>query len=135
MRRCLQDFVRHEHLFWTNYTSCSNSIRQTDRQIKEVNGLKLLLRQLTHDDSVHRRKKRGVFNLVGEISKILFGTVDDEDAIYYADKISLLEREQLDFLKLSKEQISVVRTTLRSVNSTLVQYWRMRKYYQRVWKE
>ena len=81
---------RHEHLFWTNYRSCSNSIRQ--RQIKEVNGLKLLLRQLTHDDSVHRRNKRGVFNLVGSISKILFGTMDDQDAMYYADKISLLER-------------------------------------------
>ena len=59
-----------------------------------------------------------VFNLVGEISKI-FGTMDDQDALYYADKLSLLEREQLDFLKLSKERISVVRTTLRSVNSTL----------------
>jgi hypothetical protein len=88
-----------------------NSTRQTDRQIKEVNGLKLLPRQLTLDDSVHRRKKRGVFNLVGEISKI-FGTMDDQDALYYADKLSLLEREQLDFLKLSKERISVVRTTL-----------------------
>ena len=30
-----------------------------------------------------------------------------------------MEREQLDFLKLSGEQISVVKTTLRSVNSTL----------------
>ena len=60
-----------------------------------------------------------MFNLVGEISKILFGTMDYQDAIYYGDNISLLEREQLDFLKLSKEQISVVRTTLRSVNSTL----------------
>ena len=30
-----------------------------------------------------------------------------------------MEREQLDFLKFSGEQISVVKTTLRSVNSTL----------------
>jgi len=43
---------RHEHLFWTNYTGCLNSIRQNDRQIKEVNGLKLSLRQLTQDNSV-----------------------------------------------------------------------------------
>jgi hypothetical protein len=109
---------RHEHLFWTNYTGCLNSIRQNDRQIKEVNGLKLSLRQLTQD-SVSRRKKRGVFNLVGEISKILFGTMDDHDANYYADKVSQLEREQLDFLKITREQISVVKATLRSVNSTL----------------
>jgi hypothetical protein len=31
-----------------------------------------------------------------------------------------LERDQLDFLKLSKEQITIVKTTLRSVNSTLL---------------
>jgi len=30
-----------------------------------------------------------------------------------------LENEQLDSLKLSKEQITVVKTTLRSINSTL----------------
>jgi hypothetical protein len=26
---------RHEHKFWVNYTECFNSIRQTDRPIKE----------------------------------------------------------------------------------------------------
>ena len=71
-----------------------NSIRQNDRQLKEVNGLKLSLRQLTQD-SVSRRKKRGVFNLVGEISKILFGTMGNHDANYYADKVSQLEREKI----------------------------------------
>ena len=93
-----------------------------------MNELKLLLRQLTRidDDSVYRRKKHGVFNFVVEISKILFGTMDDEDAIYYTDKTTHLEREQLDFLKLSKEQISVVKTTLRSVIVPYLQYWRMR---------
>jgi prophage DNA circulation protein len=60
-----------------------------------------------------------VFNLVGEISKILFGKMDDHDVNYYADKVSQLEREQLDFLKITREQISVVKATLRSVNSTL----------------
>ena len=50
----------------------------------------------------------------------MFGTLDNEDANYYTDKISHLENEQLDFLKLSKEQITVVKTTLRSVNSTLL---------------
>jgi len=27
---------RHEHKFWTNYMGCLNSIRQTDRAMKEV---------------------------------------------------------------------------------------------------
>ena len=99
-----------------------NNIRQTDRPIKDVNKLKLLLRQLTRNEheSVYTREKQGVFNFLGGIKKILFGTMDYEDANYYSDKISHLENEQLDFLKLSKEQITVVKTTLRSINSTLL---------------
>jgi IMP cyclohydrolase len=103
------------------YTGCLNNIRQTDRQIKEVNGLKLLLRQLTgNDDSIYTREKRGIFNFIGGISKILFGTMDFEDANYYTDKISSLKNEQLNFLRLSKEQITVVKTTFRSINFTLL---------------
>ena len=49
----------------------------------------------------------------------MFGTMDDHDAIYYADKVSQLEREQLNFLKITREQILVIKATLRSVNSTL----------------
>jgi len=68
---------RHEHQFWANYTGCLNSICQTDRPIREVNELKLLLRQLRRNgDSVYMREKRGVFNFIGGISKILFGTMD-----------------------------------------------------------
>jgi hypothetical protein len=51
---------------------------------------------------------------------ILFGTLDNEDANYYSDKINSLENEQMDFLKLSKEQITVVKSTLRSLHSTLL---------------
>ena len=57
---------RCEHQFWANYTGCLNNIRQTDRLIKEVDELKLLLRQLTrNDDSFYTREKRGVFNFIG----------------------------------------------------------------------
>ena len=36
------------------------------------------------------------------------------------DKVKQFENEQFDFLKLSKEQIMVVKSTLRSVSSTLL---------------
>jgi hypothetical protein len=42
-------YRRHEHKFWANYTGCLNNIRQTDRSIKEVNELKLILGQLTRN--------------------------------------------------------------------------------------
>jgi ribosomal protein L10 len=89
--------------------------------MQEIEDLKLLVRQLTRNEEGERaRFKRGVFNFIGGISKILFGTMDNEDASYYAEKISNLEKEQIDFLKLSKEQITVVKSTLRSLNSSLL---------------
>jgi hypothetical protein len=90
---------RNEHKFWVNYTGCLNNIRQTDRPIKEVNDLKLILRQLTRNENelIDTRKKRGLFNFIGGLSKILFGTLDDEDANYYTDIIKQLENEQLHF--------------------------------------
>src|SRR5215469_3688967 len=56
------DFCKkHENRFWVNYTGCLNSIRQTNRPIKEVNELRSILRQLTRneDDLTHAREKRG----------------------------------------------------------------------------
>jgi hypothetical protein len=53
-----------------------------------------LVRQLTRNKDEERvRFKRGVFNFIGGMSKILFGTMDNEDASYYAEKISNLEME------------------------------------------
>ena len=46
--------------------------------------------------------------------------MDSNDASYYAEKVSDLEKEQLEFLSLSKEQVTVVKSTLRSLNSTLL---------------
>ena len=117
------DFCKnHEFTFWVNFTDCRKSIQFIEIKIKEVENLKMLVRQLTRNEEKinYSRARRGVFNFIGGISKILFGTMDSEDASYYTDKISKLEEEQIDFLKLSKEQITVVRSTLRSMNSTLM---------------
>jgi hypothetical protein len=57
----------------------------------------MLVGQLTknEDDPIQSRYKRGVFNFIGGISKIIFGTLDNEDANYYSDKINSLEKEQI----------------------------------------
>ena len=117
------DFCKkHIDTFWVNHTDCIKDIPHTYRQIQEIDNLRTLVRQLTknEDDPIQSRYKRGVFNFIGGISKILFGTLDNEDANYYSDKISSLEKEQMEFLRLSREQITVVKSTLRSLNSTLL---------------
>jgi len=124
------NFCKYEHKVWV-YTGCLNTIRRTDGPLKEVRNLRSILTQLTRneDEFIHARNKRGV-NFIGGISKILFGTLDAEDASYYTDKISQVENEQLDFLKLSKEQMTV-KSTLRSINSTLL-FLRMKNVFQLV---
>jgi len=84
---------RHENKLWINYTSCLNSICRTDRPIREISNLvNTQAIKRNEDEFIHARNKR-VFNFIGGISNILFGTLDAEDANYYTDKISQLENK------------------------------------------
>jgi hypothetical protein len=78
------------------------TIRNLDRQMKEVEDMKLLVKQLTRidDDESQSRFKRGVFNFIG----IILYRQDFE-----------FRKGKADFLKLSKE-LTVVKSTLRSIN-------------------
>jgi len=100
------NFCKRHDKFWSNYTGCLNSIRQTDRPMKEVNDLRIILRQLTcnADETIRTRDKRGVFDFIGRISKVLFGTLDNENANYYTDKISHLEKK-LYFLNFQRNKL------------------------------
>jgi hypothetical protein len=96
--------------FWVDYTDCIGNIPHTNRKIQEVGNLRMLVGQLTknEDDSILSSYKRGMFNFTGGISNFFFGTLDYDDANYDSNKINSLENEQMEFLKLSKEQITVV---------------------------
>jgi hypothetical protein len=90
--------MKHEHCFWVNLTDCVRTACYMDRKVREVQELKVLVRQLTRvEKKAPSRFKRGVFSFVGGISKILFGTMDSNDASYYAKNVSDLEKEQLEF--------------------------------------
>jgi archaellum component FlaC len=60
-----------------------------------------------------------VFNFIGKLSKILFGTMDKDDAKYYNEQIKLLEQNSEDMNTLLKQQLSLVRSSLGAVNNTL----------------
>jgi hypothetical protein len=48
-------------------------------------------------------RRRGVFNFIGEISKVLFGILDNEDAAYYNEQIKHFEENSDDMTKLLKQ--------------------------------
>jgi hypothetical protein len=88
---------------------------------KYIDNLKDLVAEYWASDNqdVNYRYKRGVLNFVGEICKLLFGTLTQSDARAYNKHISELEKEPKEFLHLSKEQMTVIQTTITSVNTTL----------------
>lgn len=72
--RLSKDFCKkHEQSFWINLTDCVRIARYTNRQVKEVEELRVHVRQLTRvEDKDQTRFKRRVFNFVVGISKIFF---------------------------------------------------------------
>jgi hypothetical protein len=56
---------------------------------------------------------------VGEISKILFGTLTQSDAKEYNEHISQLEKEQKEFLYISSKRMTVIKSAIQSVDSTI----------------
>lgn len=97
-------------------TECNLLSRGVAKQVEKLKETRSLIHQLTRTE---QRQKRGALNFVGEISKILFGTLDEADAMYYKTHIDEMESRSERLLKLTKEQVAVVRATLSGLNQTV----------------
>jgi hypothetical protein len=63
-----------------NSTGCDHFNEASDR-LSQIGKSEMFLKGIT-DHNGGSKRKRCVFNLIGELSKILFGTMDDDDAKY-----------------------------------------------------
>lgn len=89
-----------------------NSIVRTTNKAKQ-------LYEIVGIDAPQTRSKRGIFNPIGFGLKTLFGTMDNDDAEYYNEKISTIDSNQHRIYQLEKDQLTVVRHTLTAINHTL----------------
>jgi len=101
---------------WSGRAHFGSDARKRLNQLTKREGL---LKEITRQERGGKRKKRRLFNLIGELSKILFGTMDEDDAKYYNEQIILFEQNSGDTNTLLKQQLSVVRSSLGAVNKTL----------------
>jgi hypothetical protein len=101
-----------------NWTDCNHFSSLSNDRFKQVKGTEKLLHELI-GNSGHIRRRRGALNFVGEISKILFGTLDSDDADYYNEQIKHFEEESEDMTSLMKQQLSIIKASLGTVNSTI----------------
>ncbi|XP_063994264.1 uncharacterized protein LOC135171566 [Diachasmimorpha longicaudata] len=65
------------------------------------------------------RSKRAVLGFVGKISKILFGTMDEDDADYYDQYIESLQNTTRETLALLANQTHIIRSEFESIHQTI----------------
>jgi hypothetical protein len=102
-----------------NWTGCSQFRESITDGFKHLRGSEILLKDTVGKRYEDSRLRRGILNFVGEISKILFGTLDENDTEYYDEQIRKFERNSDDTTDLLKQQVCVIKTTLRTFNDTL----------------
>jgi hypothetical protein len=100
---------------WTDCNHFSSLSRDRFRQIQET---ERVLNEIIGKPEKTRRR-RGALNFIGEISKVLFGMLDADDAEYYNVQIKHFEEESDDMSNMLKQQLSIVKASLGTVNSTI----------------
>jgi hypothetical protein len=102
-----------------NWTGCAHFGTDARERLNQLTRTESLLKEITGQGTGGKRKKWGVFDFIGEVSKILFGTMDEDDAHYYNEQIKLFEQNSEDISTLLKQQLSVVKSSLGAINNTL----------------
>jgi hypothetical protein len=103
-----------------NWTDCYHFPEIAKEKLQRLKKTENLIIEVSDRRSRKPRRRRGVFNFIGEVSKVLFGTLDNEDATYYNEQIKHFEENSDDLTRLLRQQLVVVRSTLGTINDTLI---------------
>jgi hypothetical protein len=89
-------------------------------RLRRIRKIDEVMYEVTDNKQDYRRIRKGVLNFVGKISKILFGTPDDDDADYYnGKKLKHFERNSDSLRERMKEEIYIVKSSFGTVEETL----------------
>lgn len=78
-----------------------------------------VLQEMIGHSTTNHRSKRSLIDGMGSILKMLFGTLDAEDAKRYDDAINNIDDNEHNLIKLLKSQSQIVKTTIRNFNNTI----------------
>lgn len=104
-----------EQLSQSKFSLCSTSLKLLNQLIPTLNSKFNSLKSLIG----HTRPKRGLFNGIGSLFKLAFGTLDYDDAVQYEKAINALDSDEKKTLNLLSEQTLVVKSTITNFNNTL----------------
>lgn len=101
--------------------ACNEHIETLKYQITRLDEKFETISHLTsHDISNIRRSKRGLIDGVSYAFKWLFGIPDADDAKYYADAISTVEKQNHDVQMLMKQQIHIISEAISDYNKSAI---------------
>ena len=101
------------------WTACNYFSELMTSKLQQIRTNQKLLFDIVQERESEERRRRGLFNFIGKVSKALFGTMDDDDAQFYHDHIEHLEQGSTTLTQLLKKQLIVVKSALGTVNATL----------------
>jgi hypothetical protein len=103
------------------YTICQNYERVISPTLSKLSKKVKDLLELLGETDQPTRRKRGLPNFVGETSKFLFGTLDNDDAEYYNEQIRRFSQREESIIQLLKRETHIVQSTLSDINKTMSQ--------------
>lgn len=97
---------------------CQQTLLFLDSKIRTLYQKETSLKDLIGHGRV---KRNGWFNIIGSGLKLLFGTLDSDDAEYYDNAINKVSQDDKSMMLLLKDQVQVVKTTITNFNTSISQ--------------
>ncbi|CAG9760242.1 unnamed protein product [Ceutorhynchus assimilis] len=95
--------------------SLFNRISRVLHRVQDNNSI---IGEILNSQQFLNRTKRGLVNAVGNVAKVLFGTLDENDAKHFNEILQKLETNQINMQHLLSEQTSIFENTILSLNSS-----------------
>jgi hypothetical protein len=123
-RRVVDYCSKIEPQEWYYLTDCTASLPYFEAKAKYIDQLKESLMDYTTLSKPERKRrsfriKRGWFDFLGAGLHILTGIATDKEVEQNNEHISKLEQDQAKFLHIASEEMTIIKTTISSVNNTM----------------
>jgi len=102
-----------------SWTGCNHLYELTSTRLRQTRETERLTTSIFGRNKEENRRKRRLFDFVGKVRKVLFGTMDEDDAQHYNDQIEHFEQNSNSLTHLLKQQLTVVRSTFGAINESL----------------
>jgi hypothetical protein len=89
-----------------SWTACNHLDELTSTRLRQVRETGRLVANIVGRDDGKHRRKRGLFDFVGKVSKVLFGTLDGVDTQYYNEQTEHFEQNSNSYLL--RQQLTTV---------------------------